>query len=124
MHGTWVLYTDFKFGWGPAGERHCFLFFVGLTAAVVQAVLSDTLKNSARFVYPDRFWTSNARVCRLRTGKRRLDVLFADRATCSPSRPGPATGDHLKDPQTRARTGALMMGSLAKSSRRPAIVAG
>ncbi|MBL8514709.1 MAG: TCR/Tet family MFS transporter [Betaproteobacteria bacterium] len=38
MHGTWVLYTHFKFGWGPK-ENGIALFFVGLTAAVVQAVL-------------------------------------------------------------------------------------
>ncbi len=38
MHGTWVLYTHFKFGWGPK-ENGIALFFVGLTAAVVQAAL-------------------------------------------------------------------------------------
>jgi MFS transporter, DHA1 family, tetracycline resistance protein len=38
LHSTWVLYTNFKFGWGPR-ENGIALFCVGLTAAVVQAVL-------------------------------------------------------------------------------------
>ncbi|MBL8519911.1 MAG: MFS transporter [Betaproteobacteria bacterium] len=38
MHGTWVLFTHFKFGWGP-WENGVALFFVGITAAVTQAVL-------------------------------------------------------------------------------------
>jgi DHA1 family tetracycline resistance protein-like MFS transporter len=39
---TWVLYTNFKFGWGPK-ENGIALFLVGLTAAVVQAGLLSTL---------------------------------------------------------------------------------
>jgi MFS transporter, DHA1 family, tetracycline resistance protein len=39
---TWVLYTHFKFGWGPK-ENGIALFCVGLTAAVVQAVLLTRL---------------------------------------------------------------------------------
>jgi len=38
LQTIWVLYTHFKFGWGPR-ENGVALFFVGLTAAVVQAVL-------------------------------------------------------------------------------------
>ncbi len=38
LQTTWVLYAHFKFGWGPR-ENGISLFFVGLTAAVVQAVL-------------------------------------------------------------------------------------
>jgi MFS transporter, DHA1 family, tetracycline resistance protein len=38
QHSTWVLYTNFRFGWGPK-ENGIALFFVGLTAAVVQAGL-------------------------------------------------------------------------------------
>lgn len=39
---TWVLYTNFKFGWGPK-ENGIALFLVGLTAAVVQAALLTKL---------------------------------------------------------------------------------
>jgi MFS transporter, DHA1 family, tetracycline resistance protein len=39
---TWVLYTNFKFGWGP-NENGIALFCVGLTAAVVQAGLLSRL---------------------------------------------------------------------------------
>lgn len=38
LQTTWVLYAHFKFGWGPR-ENGISLFFVGVTAAVVQAVL-------------------------------------------------------------------------------------
>lgn len=38
LQTIWVLYTHFKFGWGPR-ENGIALFCVGLTAAVVQAVL-------------------------------------------------------------------------------------
>lgn len=38
LQTVWVLYTHFKFGWG-AKENGIALFCVGLTAAVVQAVL-------------------------------------------------------------------------------------
>lgn len=39
---TWVLYTNFKFGWGPK-ENGIALFLVGVTAAVVQAGLLTRL---------------------------------------------------------------------------------
>ncbi|MCE2988886.1 MAG: TCR/Tet family MFS transporter, partial [Nitrosomonadaceae bacterium] len=39
---TWVLYTHFKFGWGPK-ENGIALFLVGLTAAVVQAAMLPRL---------------------------------------------------------------------------------
>jgi DHA1 family tetracycline resistance protein-like MFS transporter len=38
MHSSWVLYTHFKFGWGPA-EVGWSLFVVGLMSALVQGVL-------------------------------------------------------------------------------------
>jgi len=38
LHTSWVLYTKFKFGWGPA-EVGWSLFVVGLMAALVQGVL-------------------------------------------------------------------------------------
>ncbi|NRF70081.1 MFS transporter [Aquincola sp. S2] len=38
LHTTWVLYTSFKFGWGPA-ENGWSLFAVGLMTALVQGVL-------------------------------------------------------------------------------------
>jgi len=38
MHSSWVLYTHFKFGWGPA-EVGWSLFVVGLSSAFVQGVL-------------------------------------------------------------------------------------
>jgi MFS transporter, DHA1 family, tetracycline resistance protein len=38
LHMSWVLYTKFKFGWGPA-EVGWSLFAVGLMAALVQGVL-------------------------------------------------------------------------------------
>jgi DHA1 family tetracycline resistance protein-like MFS transporter len=38
LYTTWVLYTNFKFGWGPA-EVGMSLFVVGLMAALVQGVL-------------------------------------------------------------------------------------
>jgi MFS transporter, DHA1 family, tetracycline resistance protein len=42
---TWVLYTNFKFGWGP-NENGVALFCVGLTAAIVQAALLSRLIKS------------------------------------------------------------------------------
>ena len=42
LQTTWVLYAHFKFGWGPK-ENGISLFFVGLTAAVVQALLLQRL---------------------------------------------------------------------------------
>jgi DHA1 family tetracycline resistance protein-like MFS transporter len=42
LHGTWVLYTSFRFGWGPR-ETGLSLFVVGLMAAVVQGGLLGTL---------------------------------------------------------------------------------
>ena len=38
LHTTWVLYTNFRFGWGPF-ENGLSLFCVGMTAAIVQAGL-------------------------------------------------------------------------------------
>jgi DHA1 family tetracycline resistance protein-like MFS transporter len=38
LHTTWVLYTSFKFGWGPA-QVGASLFVVGLMAVLVQGVL-------------------------------------------------------------------------------------
>jgi MFS transporter, DHA1 family, tetracycline resistance protein len=38
LYTTWVLYTNFKFGWGPA-QVGTSLFVVGLMAALVQGVL-------------------------------------------------------------------------------------
>ncbi|MBU6260334.1 MAG: MFS transporter [Burkholderiales bacterium] len=38
MHTSWVLYTDFKFGWGP-GQVGWSLFTVGLVSAFSQGVL-------------------------------------------------------------------------------------
>jgi DHA1 family tetracycline resistance protein-like MFS transporter len=42
LHGTWVLYTSFRFGWGPR-ETGLSLFVVGLMAAVVQGGLLGML---------------------------------------------------------------------------------
>ena len=38
LHGTWVLYTEFRFGWGPR-ENGLSLFVVGLASAVMQGLL-------------------------------------------------------------------------------------
>jgi DHA1 family tetracycline resistance protein-like MFS transporter len=38
LHTTWVLYTEFRFGWGPR-ETGLSLFVVGVVAAVVQGGL-------------------------------------------------------------------------------------
>ncbi len=42
LHMTWVLYTKFKFGWGP-GEVGWSLFAVGITTAIGQGVLLKPL---------------------------------------------------------------------------------
>jgi DHA1 family tetracycline resistance protein-like MFS transporter len=42
LHSTWVLYTDFRFGWGPR-ETGLSLFAVGMMAAVVQGGLLGRL---------------------------------------------------------------------------------
>lgn len=42
MYTTWVLYTDFKFGWGPA-ENGWSMFAVGITSALVQGLLLGRL---------------------------------------------------------------------------------
>jgi DHA1 family tetracycline resistance protein-like MFS transporter len=42
LHTSWVLYTGFKFGWGPA-ENGWSLFAVGLMSALVQGVLMSKL---------------------------------------------------------------------------------
>jgi DHA1 family tetracycline resistance protein-like MFS transporter len=38
LHGTWVLFTEFRFGWGPR-ETGLSLTVVGINAALVQGVL-------------------------------------------------------------------------------------
>jgi MFS transporter, DHA1 family, tetracycline resistance protein len=43
LHGTWVLFNTFRFGWGPP-ENGASFFVVGLTAAVVQALLGPLLR--------------------------------------------------------------------------------
>jgi DHA1 family tetracycline resistance protein-like MFS transporter len=45
LHTTWVLYTTFRFGWGPR-ETGLSLFVVGLTAALVQGGLLGWLLRS------------------------------------------------------------------------------
>lgn len=42
MYTTWVLYTSFKFGWGPA-DNGWSLFAVGVMSALVQGVLLSKL---------------------------------------------------------------------------------
>lgn len=42
LHTTWVLYTQFKFGWGPL-ENGWSLFAVGLMSALVQGLLMGKL---------------------------------------------------------------------------------
>jgi MFS transporter, DHA1 family, tetracycline resistance protein len=42
MYTTWVLYTTFKFGWGPS-ENGWSLFAVGIAAALVQGFLLSRL---------------------------------------------------------------------------------
>lgn len=42
LHGTWVLFTTFRFGWGPP-ENGASLFVVGVLAAVVQGGLLGVL---------------------------------------------------------------------------------
>jgi MFS transporter, DHA1 family, tetracycline resistance protein len=42
LQSVWVLFTNFKFGWGPK-ENGVLLFCVGLSAAVVQALLLQRL---------------------------------------------------------------------------------
>jgi DHA1 family tetracycline resistance protein-like MFS transporter len=42
LHGTWVLYTEFRFGWGPR-ENGLSLFVVGLASAVMQGLLLGRL---------------------------------------------------------------------------------
>lgn len=50
LHTSWVLYTTFKFGWGPA-ENGWSLFTVGLMSALVQGVL---LKHLLKRFSPQR----------------------------------------------------------------------
>lgn len=45
LHGTWVLYTNFRFDWGPR-ETGLSLFVVGLMAAVVQGGLLGRLQKT------------------------------------------------------------------------------
>jgi DHA1 family tetracycline resistance protein-like MFS transporter len=42
LHMTWVLYTQFRFGWGPAQNGYA-LFFVGAVSAIVQGGLQGHL---------------------------------------------------------------------------------
>jgi MFS transporter, DHA1 family, tetracycline resistance protein len=49
LHTSWVLYTTFKFGWGPR-DNGWSLFAVGLMSALVQGVLLKHLLN--RFAPP------------------------------------------------------------------------
>jgi DHA1 family tetracycline resistance protein-like MFS transporter len=50
LHTSWVLYTTFKFGWGPA-QNGASLFVVGLSSAFVQGYL---LKHLLRRFSPQR----------------------------------------------------------------------
>ncbi len=42
LHSTWVLFTTFRFGWTP-NQNGISLFFVGMTAALVQGLLLGRL---------------------------------------------------------------------------------
>ena len=53
LHTSWVLYTSFKFGWGPA-QVGWSLFAVGAMAALVQGVL---LKHLLKLFTPQRLAT-------------------------------------------------------------------
>jgi len=50
LHSTWVLYTTFKFGWGPL-QNGWSLFAVGIMSALVQGFL---LKHLLRRFSPQR----------------------------------------------------------------------
>ena len=50
LYTTWVLYTTFKFGWGPT-ENGWSLFAVGIVSALVQGVLLGRL---LRWLGPQR----------------------------------------------------------------------
>jgi DHA1 family tetracycline resistance protein-like MFS transporter len=47
LYTSWVLYTTFKFGWGPA-ENGWSLFAVGIMSALVQGVLLGTCSSAGR----------------------------------------------------------------------------
>jgi DHA1 family tetracycline resistance protein-like MFS transporter len=50
LHATWVLYTTFKFGWGPR-ETGWSLMVVGVVSVIMQGVL---LKHILRRISPQR----------------------------------------------------------------------
>jgi DHA1 family tetracycline resistance protein-like MFS transporter len=53
LHSTWVLYTTFKFGWGPR-ETGWSLMVVGVVSVVMQGVL---LKHILRRITPQQLAT-------------------------------------------------------------------
>ncbi len=73
LHSTWVLYTQFRFDWGPR-ETGLSLFVVGLMAALVQGGLLGWLLRAVRRAPPRRRrpGVGHARLCRLRPDHRRL----------------------------------------------------
>ena len=79
LHMSWVLYTKFKFGWGP-GQVGWSLFAVGLVSAFSQGVL---LKQLLRRFTPQQLAViglarRRRHLPRLRPGHRGLDGLRGD----------------------------------------------
>jgi len=70
-----VLYTTFKFGWGPL-ENGWSLAAVGIVSAVVQGLLlGRILSASARESWPSRIDVVRARLCAVGRGHPELDVF-------------------------------------------------
>ncbi len=73
LHSTWVLFTNFRFGWGPR-ETGLSLFAVGVMAALVQGGLLSwlmrTLGRAARCTRRPR--VGHAGVCGVRSDHSRL----------------------------------------------------
>ena len=79
LYSSWVLYTTFKFGWGPQ-QNGWSLFTVGCMSALVQGVLARAAPEAFLAAAPGarRPALVDARLPRLGCGERRLDDLRGD----------------------------------------------
>ena len=106
LYTTWVLYTTFKFGWGPT-ENGWSLFAVGMVSALVQGVLLGRLLKRVPAAAPGGHGPGvvDAGLRRLRPRHRGLDDVRGDRRQPAGQHRGRVDAEPDLQRRRRQRTG-------------------